>query len=156
MPRNRAVAILIKDNKLLATKRNNHGHHYYALLGGGIEPGETPAQAVVREIKEEAMFDCKLERQLYEHHLDNGDKHYFFLCSIQKFDEPQMDPTSPEVLHADPDDTIEPVWLNVVDLPTTLLYPLEVRDWLIEDLEMGFRPEVRFADIKLSERRQTL
>lgn len=156
MPRYRAVAIIINNERLLVTKRDNHGHHYYALPGGGIDPGETAAQAVVREIKEEAMFDCTVERQLYEHRYDNGEKHFFFLCRVKNPGEPKLAPDSVEVLNHDPNDTIEPMWLDLDKLPSTLLYPLEIRDWLLEDLEQGFKPQVRTANIKIRELRETL
>ncbi len=44
-----AYAIVLKDNKLLVSPQQNG----IDLPGGGIELGETPEQAVIREVKEE-------------------------------------------------------------------------------------------------------
>ena len=52
----RAVrAIIIRDGNLLVMHRNKFGKQYYTLPGGNIEMGETPEQAVFRELHEETM-----------------------------------------------------------------------------------------------------
>lgn len=51
------LAFLVKDTQVLLSLRNDKasfGAHQYALLGGKIEPGEAPSQALIREVKEEA------------------------------------------------------------------------------------------------------
>jgi 8-oxo-dGTP diphosphatase len=54
----RVRAILVDDGKLLTIKRNKTSQEYWVLPGGGIEKGETPEQALVREVKEETGIDC--------------------------------------------------------------------------------------------------
>ncbi len=51
---NVVAAIIRDDNKIFATQRG-HGEYKdgWEFPGGKIEPGETPQQALVREIKEE-------------------------------------------------------------------------------------------------------
>ncbi len=44
-----AYAIIIKDKKILLTKQRGEYH----LPGGGVDLGEMPADAVIREVKEE-------------------------------------------------------------------------------------------------------
>jgi 8-oxo-dGTP diphosphatase len=51
-----ASGIILKDNKILLIKRSNYTKIYpecWACPGGRAEPGETPEQNVIREVKEE-------------------------------------------------------------------------------------------------------
>src|SRR5687767_14499646 len=68
----RAVAVVERDGKLLVIRRHLDGRDYAVLPGGGIEPGESPAEAVVRELAEECTLDGKVERLLFE--ADHGDR----------------------------------------------------------------------------------
>lgn len=51
----KAAGLLIKDRKVLAER--SFGKRVFVQPGGRIEPGETPEQAVVRELKEELGID---------------------------------------------------------------------------------------------------
>lgn len=50
-----AYGIVVCEGKILLTEQNNK----FGLPGGGIEFGETPEQAVIREIKEETGFEAR-------------------------------------------------------------------------------------------------
>lgn len=54
--------------KILLIKRRDIP--VWVIPGGGIEKGETPRQAAIREAKEESGFDVKIIRQIaeYTHH----------------------------------------------------------------------------------------
>lgn len=53
--RKRAAAVIIRDGRILMVHERSHrsGREWWTLPGGGIEPGETPEQAVRREVLEE-------------------------------------------------------------------------------------------------------
>ncbi|MFW0182525.1 NUDIX hydrolase [Rothia sp. CCM 9417] len=55
--RYRVGALLVRDGKLLMT--SSPGAGYYWTLGGGIRVGEPSAQAVVREVAEEAGLQAQ-------------------------------------------------------------------------------------------------
>jgi mutator protein MutT len=61
LKKNALAVIVNNDNKILLLKRANEPKSWmpekWALVGGGVEKGETPEQAVNREIKEETNLD---------------------------------------------------------------------------------------------------
>lgn len=141
MPRNRAVVVVLHNNSLLVMFRKNT-REYYTIPGGGVKPGETPEQAALREIKEETSLAIALERPLYELHHDNGDIHYYFLGryldgtpAVQVDTNEYKDNQQGDNLHL-------PQWMPVGDIPNNLLYPIDVRDRLVEDIQRGFSNEV--------------
>lgn len=50
----------------------------------------------------------------------------------------------------------DPNWVNVEKLPKLLLYPLEIRDWLIEDLKTNLENKPRVATLKSTNLRQEI
>ncbi len=64
------VVALIKNQKgeILLARRNEpalvHAHNKWEFIGGGINFGEDPIDAVVREVKEEAGVDVEVIRLL--------------------------------------------------------------------------------------------
>jgi len=62
--RNRAAAVIIRDGRLLMVRQRrtglsgrHDGQEYWTLPGGGIQPGETPEQAVMPEVAEETGLE---------------------------------------------------------------------------------------------------
>lgn len=55
------TAILFNDaGEILLTRRSDNGQ--WGIIGGVMEPGDTPGGAIVREIKEETSLDAEVER----------------------------------------------------------------------------------------------
>lgn len=61
------AAIVIKDGLILSTKRGSKStlEGYWEFPGGKIETGETPQEALRREIQEELDLFVKVEEDLY-------------------------------------------------------------------------------------------
>lgn len=60
--------IVIFRRKILILKRtrpSSDGLGYWELPGGGLEYGETPHQALIRELKEETNLDIKILKPVY-------------------------------------------------------------------------------------------
>ena len=74
----RSAAILIQNNSLALMERHRDGRHYFTFPGGGVDEGETPEQAVVREAHEELGVEVKVIRLAAEVWL-NGKQQFFFL-----------------------------------------------------------------------------
>ena len=62
------AGLVVRDGKLLMVKRNEPeakgAHMKWEFPGGKVDFGETPEQAIVREIKEETGIVCKAKRLL--------------------------------------------------------------------------------------------
>jgi 8-oxo-dGTP diphosphatase len=63
-----AVAVIVRENRLLLIRRSQHviAPSMYCFPGGGIEPGETQQQAVIRELQEELGCVVEPRRWLWE------------------------------------------------------------------------------------------
>ena len=77
------AAIIKKDNKIFATQRG-YGDFKdgWEFPGGKIEPGETPQQALVREIKEELDADISVGQLIETVEYDYPTFHLTMHCFI--------------------------------------------------------------------------
>lgn len=63
----RAGAVILKDNQILLFRRVKEGWgEYWVFPGGGAEEGETPEQAMVREVQEELSLRVTEYKLLFE------------------------------------------------------------------------------------------
>jgi len=62
-----AAALIIRESKLLVCQRRHDDSHplQWEFPGGKVEPGESPAQALVRELREELGVDAIIGKELY-------------------------------------------------------------------------------------------
>jgi 8-oxo-dGTP diphosphatase len=157
MIRNRAVAVVIKDEKILLMHRISSGKEYYVFPGGGVEDNETIEEATLREIMEEASLEIKLKKLVYHNTYDDGSEQFFYLCEYIS-GEPKIGDLSEEALDMAKSDKdyYNPIWFEIKKLPQLLLYPLEVRDQLIEDIKTNFENTPKEESFKISELRQSL
>lgn len=63
--RTRVTGVLIEDGQLLLLDQDTDGPRRWSLPGGKVEEGETIAQALLREMKEETGLDVEMGRLLY-------------------------------------------------------------------------------------------
>lgn len=83
---NVVAAIINSGDKVLATQRG-YGEYkdWWEFPGGKIEQGETPEEALVREIREELAADIAVEQEVVHVSYDYPEFHLemdCFLCSL--------------------------------------------------------------------------
>lgn len=99
--RETARGIILQDDTFLfirRTRQNSQGgiDNWLSIPGGGLDPGETPEQAVVREMKEELGIDVDIKSLLVIQDVPSDEsRHYYFLCAIRK-GEPHIQEESEE------------------------------------------------------------
>lgn len=126
----RVGAALVRGGKVLLVRRLWGGREYYAFPGGGIEDGETPRQAIEREIMEELQLAIAAPAPFLEI-VNLGRRETFFL--VRDFaGEPVK---SAELLDERERGSHDLVWLTYDECANaSALYPERGRRALLEEL----------------------
>ncbi|MBQ0150390.1 MAG: (deoxy)nucleoside triphosphate pyrophosphohydrolase [Bacteroidales bacterium] len=80
------AALIVHDGRIFATQRGyGEWKGYWEYPGGKVEPGETPQEALVREIREELATEIEVERHVTTVEWDYPAFHLSmrcYLCSV--------------------------------------------------------------------------
>lgn len=120
------VLALTKDNKVIIARQFRAGPQEILseLPGGGMEAGETPEQAMARELLEETGYQGKMQliTQAYECGYSTMNRYCLVATDCEKIAEPKNDPNEP----------IEVVLLTLPEFRQLL------RSGKMTDLEVGY------------------
>ncbi|GGM15833.1 NUDIX hydrolase [Deinococcus aerophilus] len=130
--RSRAVGILIQNHQVLLMLRRKEGRAYATLPGGGIEAGETPAEACARELLEEVNLVVDVHEEVLT--LDNlGSREHYFRVT-HRSGEMQLG-NGPEGVRHSPENSYDPQWVDVGALDAVNLMPPAARPLVLTLLE---------------------
>ena len=79
--RNAAVMLIIKDRKILGVSRKDNPTAF-GLIGGKVDEGETPEEALIRETKEETGLNITKYEKVFER-TDGNFKCFTYLCEVE-------------------------------------------------------------------------
>jgi 8-oxo-dGTP pyrophosphatase MutT (NUDIX family) len=126
--RQRAAVIIIDETegKVLLMCRHKYGRCYYVVPGGGVEAGETPAEAAIREAKEETGLDVVIERQVCEYVNHGQPEHYFLAASFSG----ELCLGGPEVQRQSRQNVYLLEWVPLSKLDDIPLMPKSIREYI--------------------------
>lgn len=121
----RAGVLLLDDDKVCLIKRVRGGFTYYLFPGGGVEDGESPEEAAVREAHEELGLEVQLIRLVGD--FNHGtQRQLFYLARIMAG---TFGTGSGEELSSTADlpmGTYEPTWLPLKEAVSLDTRPIEL------------------------------
>ena len=137
--RNRSGIILIEEDKLALIERYRAGIHYYAFPGGGIDEGESPEQAAIREAEEELGIVVRVKLKVAEV-LFSGSTQFYFL--VEKISGEFGTGTGEEYGEYNPIyGSYLPLWLPLADIPNKNILPRKLADFVFRFAKAGWPAE---------------
>ena len=124
------AAIIRKGNKVFATQRGyGEWKDWWEWPGGKMEPGETPEEALVREIREELAAVIRIDKFLYTVEWDYPSFHltmHCYMCSLRT-----------EALHLNEHEAAR--WLGREDIDTVKWLPADIMllPMIVAELDRG-------------------
>ena len=142
--RMRAGIVLIQDGKVALIERHRAGLDYFVFPGGGVDEGESPEQAAIREAMEELGIEVVIKQKVAEVQLASKSRHIYFL--VEQIGGEFGTGIGEEFSDADPNDPDEGIYIPVrmpIDQLTVQekIYPAEVARLIVKSITEGW-PDV--------------
>ena len=137
----RAGIVLMQAGKVALIERHRAGLDYFVFPGGGVDEGETPEQAAVREAKEELGIEVAIKQKVAEILLGQRSRQLYFL--VEQTGGEFGTGVGEEYTESDPDDPDEgvyiPIWMPVEELPLHKnIHPEHVAKLVVKSLTEGW------------------
>jgi 8-oxo-dGTP diphosphatase len=141
--RTRAGIVLIEDDKVALIERHRAGLDYYVFPGGGMNAGETPQQAAIREAMEELGVEVSIKQKVAVIYFDQSTQVYFL---AERVSGEFGTGTGEEFTAANPYDPQEgiyvPVWMPISDLTQQpKVFPADVAKLVLQSRITGWPQE---------------
>jgi len=138
----RAGIVLIKENQVALIERHRAGLDYFVFPGGGVDEGETPEQAAIRETMEELGIEVKIKQKVAEINLGPKSRQVYFL--VEHVSGEFGTGNGEEFTDSDPNDPDEgvyvPIWMSIAELPRyTNIYPVDLAKLVVKSVRDGWR-----------------
>src|SRR5512134_2757737 len=142
----RAGIVLIQNGKVALIERHRAGIDYFVFPGGGVDDGETPEQAAVREAMEELGIEVSIKQKLVE--IQFGKKSRQIYYWVEQVGGEFGTGVGEEYTDADPDDPEQgvyiPIWMSIDELPLHQnIHPAKVAELVVRSRKEGWVQEVQ-------------
>lgn len=144
----RAGIVLIQDGKVALIERHRAGIDYFVFPGGGVNEGETPEQAAVREALEELGVDVAIKQKIAEIQLGQKSRQVYFL--VGQTGGEFGTGAGEEYTDADPNDPEEgvyiPIWMAIAELPLHQnIHPADVSRLVVKSITEGWAEDASLS-----------
>lgn len=138
--RTRAGIVLIEDNKVALIERHRAGLDYFVFPGGGVDEGESPEQAAVREAMEELGVEVVIKQEVAEIQIETSKQIYFL---VERVAGELGTGTGEEFTDSDPSDPSEgiyvAVWMPIDELSQHgKVYPVALAKLVVQSQADGW------------------
>jgi 8-oxo-dGTP diphosphatase len=149
----RAGIVLIEDNKVALIERHRAGIDYFVFPGGGVDDGESPEQAAIREAMEELGIEVAIKQKVAEIQIGRKSRQVYFL--VEQTGGEFGTGVGEEYTDSNPNDPEEgiyvPIWMLVDELLLhEKVYPAAVARLVVKSVQEGWAQDaiVAFEDPK--------
>ena len=149
----RAGVVLIQNDKVALIERHRAGTDYFVFPGGGMDEGETPEQAAIREAMEELGIEVAIKQKVSEIQLGQKSRQVYFL--VEQVGGEFGTGTGEEYTDSDPDNPEEgiyiPIWMPIDQPPLySNIYPASVANLVARSVADGWQAVtgISFEDIR--------
>ena len=137
----RAGIVLIQNGSVALIERHRAGLHYFVFPGGGVDEGESPEQAAIREALEELGVEVVIKQKVAIVHLGQKSRQVYFLAEQvggvfgtgigEEYT--SSDPNSPD------EGSYVPIWMPIEQIPLhEKIYPVELAKLVIKSVREGW------------------
>jgi 8-oxo-dGTP diphosphatase len=149
----RAGIVLIQKNRVALIERQRAGLHYFVFPGGGVNAGESPEQAAIREAMEELGIEVAIKQRVAEIQVGQKSRQVYFL--VEQISGRFGTGIGEEYTDSDPQDPDEgiyiPIWMPVDELALHAnIHPADLARLVLRAVQKGWAevPVVSFEEPK--------
>jgi 8-oxo-dGTP diphosphatase len=144
----RAGIVLIKDNSVALIERYRAGLHYFLFPGGGVDDGESPEQAAIREAMEELGIEVTIKQKVAEIQVGQTSRQIYFL--VEQIGGEFGTGTGEEFTPSNADNPKKGIYIPI-RMPIEQIrgqaniYPADVARLVLRSIDEGWREEPLLA-----------